>query len=84
MSELLDPKNLEINRKFNENFSWFTKNYGYLRNNFANKLVAIDDNDVLYSDIDINSLLKRLREKYNDIRHIVIQYVSESDNILTM
>jgi hypothetical protein len=84
MSELLDPRNFEISRRFDINFKWFNQHYQELKNNYRNKLVAIDNNKVIDSDEDIKSLSERLRGRYEDIRHIVIQYISGQDNTLMM
>lgn len=80
MSELLDLKNIEINKKFENNFHWFIKNYEQIKADFENKIIAIDDNKVIDSDVDIESLLQRLREKYGDIRQILIKYVKKQES----
>lgn len=79
MSELLDIKNIEINKKFENNFHWFIKHYEQLKVDFENKIIAIDDNKVIDSDVDIEFLLQRLREKYGDIRQILIKYIKKQE-----
>ncbi|MDX1372142.1 MAG: DUF5678 domain-containing protein [Nitrososphaeraceae archaeon] len=81
MSELLDLNNIEINKKFENNFHWFIEHYGQLKIDFANKIIAIDDYKVIDSDVDIELLLQRLREKYGDIRHILIKYIKNRKDI---
>jgi len=75
MSELLDLNNIKINKKFENNFHWFIEHYEQLKIDFENKIIAIDDNKVIDSDVDIEFLLQRLREKYGDIRQILIKYI---------
>ena len=82
MSELLDIKNIEINKNFENNFHWFIKHYEQLKVDFENKIIAIDDNKVIDSDIDIELLLQRLREKYGDIRQILIKYIKKNQSYM--
>lgn len=82
MSELLDIKNIEINKNFENNFHWFIKHYEQLKVDFENKIIAIDDNKVIDSDIDIELLLQRLREKYGDIRQILIKYIKKQNYMM--
>jgi len=81
MSELLDLNNIKINKKFENNFHWFIEHYEQLKIDFENKIIAIDDNKVIDSDVDIEFLLQRLREKYGDIRQILIKYIKNRKDI---
>jgi Family of unknown function (DUF5678) len=79
LSELLKSENSEISREFHENISYFYNNYEKIKQEFSNKLIAINNRQIIDSDNDIHSLVSRLREKYGDIRKMVIRYVGKED-----
>jgi ABC-type phosphate/phosphonate transport system ATPase subunit len=83
MSEILSSETIEKMRKFNNNSKWLSAHYDDIKSRYTNKIIAIDNDTVIDYDEDINSLLKRLRERYTDIHHIVIQYVNDKQYPIT-
>jgi len=80
MSELVDPRRVEADRIFNDNFKWFMDHYEEVKKDHLDSFVAIDNNAVVDSDKDVENLIRRLRETYgDDIRRIFIQYLTEKD-----
>jgi hypothetical protein len=83
MSELFSPETDEMGKKFDENYKWFIENYEKIKKDFTDKIVAIDNNNIVESGDDIKSILNKLKQKYDDIRHIVIQYINK-ENYVTL
>ncbi|MDN5868127.1 MAG: DUF5678 domain-containing protein, partial [Candidatus Nitrosocosmicus sp.] len=75
------PHNQEIIKRSNKNFQWFVTHFNKIKNDYRGRFIAIDNNDVIDSDIEQATLLNRLSEKYDDIRHIFIHYISEKDYV---
>jgi hypothetical protein len=83
MSKLFSPETTEMSKKFDENYKWFIENYEKIKKDFADKIVAIDHNNIVESDDDLKSIISKLKQNYNDIRHIVIQYINK-ENYVTL
>ena len=73
-----DAKNLIINKK------WLYENYEELRKQYSNYYIAINNNEVIGKNKDLNTLIKDLKEHFRTIDHIVIEYFSSKKfSILT-
>jgi hypothetical protein len=85
MPELLQKDSLDYIHEYNSNLKWFLSNYDSINQNYKGKSVAIDNNQVIDSDEDMNNLIDRMRKRYAEkIRAILIQYVPEKEYPLTV
>jgi hypothetical protein len=76
MQNLDDFAKSDLDRleKLADNFKWFNSQYDSLKKNYDNQYVAIQERQVLDSDMDLESLIKRLDIRtYN--RSIAIDFV---------
>jgi hypothetical protein len=84
MSEntLLSPSNLQTADEYNRNFRWFMNNYEKVRNANRRKFIAVY-NEQVFSDINHNDLLSKLREHgITNIDSVFQTYVPEGDDLL--
>lgn len=76
MSDLWNTSNQSRMKEFKRNVNWFNKNYDVIKEENRGMVVAIDGK-VIDKDKNQYVLYHRLKEKYVDIRHIFISYISE-------
>jgi len=65
-------------KAFTRNFSFFHLQYEQFRSKYPNEYVAIYDSQVIDHDKNAETLMKRLKEKWEDLGAFVIEYVSPS------
>ena len=70
--------NISEYKEFLSNFSYFHINYDELKRTYPDKFVAVHKKEIVDSDADAESLIKRLREKYSNLDSFVIEFVSSS------
>jgi hypothetical protein len=61
--------------KLKDNFDWFYSNYQELKRDYNKQYVAVKEKRQIYSDYDLERLLKRLN-LYNCDESIAIEYVN--------
>lgn len=76
MSVLLAQQKEEF-RRFETNMKWFQDNYKKLKKEYAGEYVAVDCGKVVMHDKNARTLIKALKEKHEDVRPMVIEYVSK-------
>jgi hypothetical protein len=76
MPVLVSKQKAEFER-FERNMKWFHDNYEKLKAEYAGEYVAIDEGRVVGHDRDARVLIKRLRERHEDIGAFVIEFVSK-------
>jgi len=62
-----------------ENTVWLVTRYDELRAKYPNEYVAVHNKRVLDHDVDMFSLLERLKSKHKKTSYIAIEFVSEED-----
>lgn len=67
---------IEISSKADNNLKWFLQKYDMLIENYQGKYVAIENEDVIDSDNDINNLLQKLQVNSKHSNSTLIQYIS--------
>lgn len=63
-------------RKFSNDMDWISKRQAMLRKKFAGKYIAVAGSKVIDSDPELETLLKRLKEKGQDPSQIPIEFIS--------
>jgi hypothetical protein len=74
---------IETSSKADNNLKWFLERHDLLVENYDGKYIAIDNNDVLDSDADINSLLQKLQVNPKYSNSTLIQFISNRNIKLT-
>lgn len=64
-------------KAFRKNMEWFRTHYDELKPKYANKFVAIYEEEVVGCDTDSYRLMNRLRKKYGDLRVFAIEPVTD-------
>ena len=64
-------------RKFDEDLEWFQRNYEKLKKEYKGEYVAVKNRKIIDHDKDARMLLGRLKQKYNNISSLVVEYISE-------
>jgi len=62
--------------KFGEDVDWISEKQATLRKKFADKYIAVAGNRVIDSDLKLEALLKRLKEKGKDPSQIAIEFIA--------
>jgi hypothetical protein len=84
MSEIILEKELEKLKKFNKDLNWFQDNYAKLKEKHKGNYLAIKDEKVIDHDNNVDRLLERLKEKYEDTTSIVVEHINEHRYIYAM
>jgi uncharacterized protein involved in tellurium resistance len=75
VSVLLAHQKDEFHR-FETNMKWFQDNYKKLKKEYAGEYVAVDCGKVLMHNKNARTLIEALKEKYKDVRPMVVEYIS--------
>lgn len=68
-----------ITKKLIVSKKWLYENYEKLRETYANKYVAVDDQCILDSDKDMKLLIKRLKKNSKNINEIMIELINSKN-----
>ena len=63
-------------KKFSEDVDWISKKQAMLRKKFAGKYVAVAGCQVIDSDPELDTLLRKLKERGEDPGQIAIEFIS--------
>jgi|GEM_PF-1789130 Family of unknown function (DUF5678) len=66
---------LETLKQYRKDFEWFQASFDELLNEYSRKFIAILNQAVIDYDKNSTQLLERLKENYNDISPILVEYV---------
>jgi hypothetical protein len=61
-------------RELKDNYKWIYSNYEIFKRNYKNQFIAIKDGEHLDNDIDLETLLQRLKQN-NFNEPIAIEYI---------
>lgn len=73
---------LTILGNFEKDTNWFFKNKSGLTKDYENKFVAIENEDVIDSDKNLDVLIKRLEKAGKNPATLVIKYIKKINVIL--
>jgi hypothetical protein len=76
------PTVLEMLHSGHEDMVWFNKNESTLIKDFNNYFVAIHNKTVIDSDKNLNTLMKKLKDKKVDVSVVFIEFISDIKSIL--
>lgn len=83
--ESLDKEEImEDIERARQNRLWLTNSVDKLRERFANLYIAVDQGEVIGHHKDMKALVSILREKYENITFIAIEYVPEKEYIIVI
>lgn len=82
MSELFTPENLQMMKRFEENFQYYAKHHNELREKYRGKYIAIDQGKVIAENSDHPQLLEYLSKQFKDTHPIFVQYIGEKDYMM--
>jgi hypothetical protein len=81
----LNPENLKLIEKYNNNVKWFMDNYDKIKNENRGKIVAIYNESIITSNRDPEAISRQIREKgITDIDCIFRKYILENDDLQIM
>ena len=72
--QMLMDFELEKLRELKDNYKWIYSNYEVFKRNYKNQFIAIKDEEHLDNDIDLETLLQRLKQN-NFNGSIAIEYI---------
>ncbi len=75
---------LKILEEFEKDSKWLADNYGKVKEKYVNKFIAVKNKQVIDNDDDFHKLIKRLRDKGEDLRRVVIEFVPPEDVVLVL
>lgn len=80
MSKLVYKEEIEKLQKFKRNLSRFRANYDKIKEQYKGEHVAIQDEQIVDSDIDYHNLLQKIRNKhYRNAGSFLIEYVKDRE-----
>lgn len=68
----------------NKDLEWFSKNFSELKKKYPKKFVAIKNQNVVISTSKLDTLIKRLKEKFGDSNDFLIDFVPDDKYILVV
>lgn len=79
----IDEKEMtELTKRLFANKIWLSEHYEKIAETYVNKFVAIEDDQILDSDEDMDVLVKRLKKKNKNIDHLLIELINPKDAYL--
>jgi thiol-disulfide isomerase/thioredoxin len=75
--EILTREREEQFDRFEKNVDWFQSHYEELKKEYNDEFVAIDNQQVLGHDSDIDRLIEKMRKEYVDLGPFVIEYLTD-------
>jgi hypothetical protein len=70
----------EVVSDFEKSNRWITENYPNLKQKYPNQWVAVLDDIVLDSDLDLKKLVKRLKNRHKqNYNKIAVEYISQEE-----
>ncbi len=79
-----DELSLQELKAANKDLEWFTKNFSDLKKKYPKKYVAIKDQNVVISASKLETLIKRLKNKFADPNKFLIDFVPDDTFILVV
>ena len=79
-----DELSIQELKAANKDLEWFTKNFSDLKKKYPKKYVAIKDQNVVISASKLETLIKRLKSKFNDPNKFLIDFVPDDTFILVV
>ena len=79
-----DEQSRKLHASIVECQKWINNNYEELQRKYPNTHIAVHDKQVIDSDVDFQKLMRRLREQYWDIKHILIRFISKDKMTLVI
>jgi hypothetical protein len=76
MAAVKEKEILRRLKKFSDDVDWISKKQATLRKKFAGKYIAVAGCQVIDSDPELDTLLRRLKEKGEDPAQIPIEFIS--------
>jgi len=64
-------------KRFEKNLEWFQSNYEDLKRQYKQEYIAIDDQQVLGHDSDIERLVEKMRREHGDLGAFVIEFLTD-------
>lgn len=78
----MEMNKLELLDRFEADSDWLRSNKDKLRNEYANKFVAVLDGEVVDSNVDLEILIKDLKKKDVDPGLSVIEFISKERYVI--
>lgn len=75
---------LEELKAGNKDLEWFSKNFSELKKKYPKKFVAIKDQNVVVATSKLETLIKRLKEKFGNPNDFLIDFVPDDKYILVV
>ncbi len=75
---------LEELKAGNKDLEWFSKNFSELKKKYPKKFVAIKDQNVVVAASKLETLIKRLKEKFGNPNDFLIDFVPDDKYILVV
>ena len=79
-----DEQSIQKLKAANKDLEWFTKNFSDIKKKYPKKFVAIKDQNVVITASKLETLIKRLKEKFGDPNKFLIDFVPDDTYILVV
>lgn len=70
---------LQVLESYIEDSRWLMENYDDIKKDYAEKYVAVKDNQVIETDENANRLLDKLRATNADICSVLVEFIPPED-----
>ncbi len=70
-----DEEMAELAQRLMADMKWLHDNYDSITEKYSNKFVAVDDGKIIESDVEMEGLIKKLKESNKDIDKVLIELV---------
>lgn len=79
---MADSQLIQMLKSGQNDLEWFDVNFNKLISQFNNQFIAFRNEEIIDSDIDLNKLMAKLKNKNVDTSNIFIKFVSRIKHIL--
>ena len=73
----LDDQSRILHKNISDCQKWIIDNYQSLREQYPDQHIAVTNREVIDQDKELDKLLDRLNEQHEDIKHILIRFISK-------
>jgi hypothetical protein len=74
---ILDKELQAKYRRLQEDFLWILANKEKLRNEYANKFIAVENKEVKYSNDTISGIIAKIKQSKRQVEDFAIEYIGE-------
>ncbi|MEA2055053.1 MAG: DUF5678 domain-containing protein [Candidatus Thermoplasmatota archaeon] len=75
---------MQVLEDYEKDNRWISENYEQIKKEYTEKYIAVKDKNIIDANKNSDKLIKRLRERNEELERIVIEFIPSEDFILVL